>query len=89
MRVALSLIEKAVVTIIGEMKQRGMDSVPLDTDFHWNVPSVFIYDSYNEPAQLDIGQLTGDYETLKLAQEANKLIMYNIKKCIRNIEILT
>lgn len=79
MQVDLSLLEKAVVTILGEMKRRGIDSIPLDADFYWNLPSEAIYDPYNEPNQLDIGQLTDDYETLKLAQETDRLIGYNLK----------
>lgn len=43
MQLDLSLIEKAVSTIFSEMKQRGVDSVPLDTDFYWNVPSECIF----------------------------------------------
>lgn len=79
MQVDLNLLEKAVVSILREMKLRGVEHILLDADFYWNVPSEFIYDPYNEPNQLDIGQLEDDYETLKHAHETNKLSGYNLK----------
>lgn len=89
MQVDLSLLEKAVSTIFSEMKRRGIDSVPLDADFYWNVPSESIYDPYNEPNQLDIGQLEDDYETLRLAQETDKLMGYNLKNVSAIIRYLS
>lgn len=79
MKVDLDLLEKAVVSILSDMKQRGLDSVQLDADFYWNVPSEFIYDPYNEPSHLDIGQLEEDHETLRCAQEKDKLTGHNLK----------
>ncbi|MEX6177324.1 hypothetical protein AB6G03_10215 [Providencia hangzhouensis] len=57
MKIELSLLEEAIVAIFKEMKVQGMDNIDLDADFYWNVPSESIYDIYNEPTQLDIGQL--------------------------------
>jgi len=79
MQIDLSLLEKTIVTIFSEMKKRGLDHIPLDADFYWNVPSEAIYNPYDEPNQLDIGQLEDDYETLRLANDADKLIGYNLK----------
>ncbi|ROP60165.1 hypothetical protein EDF81_3001 [Enterobacter sp. BIGb0383] len=87
MQVDLDLLEAAIATIFSDMKQRGIDSVQLDSDFYWNVPFKCIYDPYNEPSQLDIGQLEEDYEALKHAQETDKLTGYNLKNISFNNEI--
>ncbi|MGJ3353240.1 hypothetical protein [Providencia sp. Je.9.19] len=79
MKIELSLLEEAVVTIFKEMKEQGVDDIDLDSDFYWNVPSEFIYDVYNEPPRLDIGQLEDDYETLCKAKEKELLVKYNLK----------
>lgn len=68
-----------MITILEDLKKRGIDNVPLDADFYWNVPSDAIYDPYNEPSQLDIGQLENDYETLLNAKKTGSLIGYNLK----------
>lgn len=79
MKVELDFLEKVVASIFREMKMRGIDGVQLDADFYWNVPSESIYDPYNEPGQLDIGQLEEDYETLRFAHKTDALIGYNLK----------
>jgi hypothetical protein len=79
MQVDLDLLENAISDIFNEMRKKGLSSIPLEADFYWNIPSEFKYDPYNEPNQLDIGQLEDDYDTLCQAQNANKLMGYNLK----------
>lgn len=49
MKIELSLLEDAIVTIFNEMKEQGVDNIDLDADFYWHVPSESVYDIYNEP----------------------------------------
>jgi hypothetical protein len=44
MQIELSFLEKIVNTIFLEMKRRGMDSITLDEDFYWNIPSESLFD---------------------------------------------
>ncbi|TCB95888.1 hypothetical protein E0L21_24355 [Kosakonia quasisacchari] len=79
MQIDLTLLEKVVTEIFTEMKNRGIDSVPLDADYYWNIPSEALYDPYQDPNQLDLGQLQDDYETLRLAHATGSLVSYNLK----------
>lgn len=79
MKVKLNILEEAVITIFNEMREQGVDNIDLDSDFYWNVPSESIYDAYNEPAQLDIGQLEDDYAILYEATEKSLLVRHNLK----------
>ena len=79
MKIKLNLLEEAVITIFNEMKEQGIDNIDLDSDFYWNVPYASIYDVYNEPTQLDIGQLEDDYEILYEATEKALLVRHNLK----------
>jgi hypothetical protein len=38
-----------------------------------------IIDPYNDPNQLDIGQLAEDYEILRLAHSQHSLVSHNLK----------
>ena len=79
MKIELSLLEEVITTIFNEIKEQGMNSIDLDADFYWHVPSESNYDIYNVPAQLDIGQLEADYEMLCKAKENELLVKYNLK----------
>ncbi|WP_455812467.1 hypothetical protein [Pseudomonas graminis] len=79
MKIEFKKLEEIMINILGELQKRGIDNVPLDADFYWNVPSDAIYDPYNEPSLLDIGQLEDDYETLLNAKKTDSFIGYNLK----------
>lgn len=79
MEMDLNVLEKTIITIFGEIKKRGINCISLEADFYWTVPSESICDIYNEPNQLDVGQLEDDYEILRLAHETDQLMGYNLK----------
>ncbi|HEJ9057551.1 hypothetical protein [Serratia fonticola] len=79
MNIDINKLEEILTAILEELKARGIASVPLDADFYWNIPSEAIYDTYNEPSELDIGQLEDDYEMLLSAKNKGKLVGYNLK----------
>ena len=79
MNIELNVLKDTINTIFDEMKADGIESIKLDFDFYWNVPAESLYDIYNDPQQLDIGQLEDDYRTLCEAKEKDILVRYNLK----------
>ncbi|ETT01098.1 MULTISPECIES: hypothetical protein [Providencia] len=79
MNIDLNVLKDAINTIFDEMKKHGIESIKLDSDFYWNVPSESLYNIYNDPQQLDIGQLEDDYKMLCEAKEKDILVRYNLK----------
>lgn len=75
MNINLNVLEDVIHSIFEEMKKNGIESVKLDSDFYWNVPSDALY---NEP-KLDVGQLEYDYDVLLKAKENEILMRYNLK----------
>ena len=49
----------------------GYSSVELDKDFYWHVPTAALYDQYEPPEGLDVGQLSEDWEKLQSIQESS------------------
>lgn len=84
MEIDLDILESAVRKIFSDMRSRGINSVPLEADFYWNIPPEGLYDPYNMPAELDLGQLEEDYENLVQTKEKDLLIGYNLK----NVSVL-
>ncbi|MEQ4674211.1 hypothetical protein ABN063_06570 [Providencia vermicola] len=79
MKIELELLEECIMTIFHEMKSQNINTINLESDFYWNVPSESIYDIYKEPIQLDVGQLEDDYKTLCQAKEKDILVRHNLK----------
>ncbi|EDF8720540.1 hypothetical protein MKU92_004784 [Salmonella enterica] len=78
MELDLDLLEEIVVNMFTKMKIQGITS--LDADYYWDVPSKDIYNVYDEPEQLDIGQLSEDYEFLCNAYKGGYLVQHNFNK---------
>jgi len=79
MNIKISEIEECLNEIFQDLKSRGIDEISLLADFYWNIPSEAIYEPYNEPPQLDIGQLEDDYLSLLNARDRKKLTGHNLK----------
>lgn len=50
--------------ILKHLEEDGIKSVELESDYYWNIPKEYLYDSYEEPKELDMGQLYDDMEFL-------------------------
>lgn len=80
MNIELDRIEKFFNLIIKELKGNGIDNIPLDYDFYWNIPSDLLYDLYNEPKELDMGQLSEDYQFLSYSINQDIVTSSNLRK---------
>jgi hypothetical protein len=77
LRVELELLERLCRRIITTMSQAGITYVDLDRDYYWNIPTEEVYDPYNDPNQLDIGQLSDDWaELLAILNEEREPLPY-------------
>ncbi len=74
----LDLLEKIIVNIFSKIKEQNI--IPLDVDYYWEVSGEEIYDIYQKPEQLDIGQLSEDYTFLCEAYRGNFLVQPNLRK---------
>lgn len=78
MELDIDLLEKIVMDIFAKIKKQGVTS--LDADYYWDVPGKDIYNTYDEPEKLDIGQLSEDYELLCTAYKGGYLVQHNFRK---------
>ena len=80
----LNTLENIVKKVFSNMRSRGIREITLDSDFYWDIPTELLYDPYNEPKELNIGQLEEDYDVLKQSSQKNILVGHNLK----NISVL-
>lgn len=78
MELDINLLERIVLRMFIDLKKQGV--VSLDSDYYWDVSGKDIYNAYNKPKLLEIGQLSEDYEFLYTAYENEYLVQHNFKK---------
>ncbi len=66
-----------------------IEKIDLDEDYYWNVPTSDLYDPRSKPSELDLGQLSDDWEfllkTLDDKDQAVSLMLTHLAPLLRYI----
>ena len=65
MQVSVSELRAMTEKLFLHLERKDYSSVELSTDYYWNIPKEFRYNPYEEPKDLDLGQLTDDWANLR------------------------
>jgi hypothetical protein len=65
MTVKLSEFQRVLTALFSHLQRQGVTRVEVEQDYYWNIPSTELYDPLTDPHDLDLGQLTDDWERLK------------------------
>ncbi|HYH81564.1 MAG TPA: hypothetical protein VEX86_17295 [Longimicrobium sp.] len=65
MQIRIAELREVSEVLFRHLEQNGVDQVDLAQDYYWNVPAGERYDPYQQPAGLDLGQLTDDWRELQ------------------------
>lgn len=78
----IDIKELAQITqqLLAEFTKANGDVLPLEKDCYWEMSSNEIYNPYQEPKELTLGQLSEDWEGLKRAVASNSIISYDLQR---------
>ncbi len=65
MRLELAKLRSAMEILFDHLEEEGYDSADISSDFYWHVETAELYDPYNEPRELTLGQLSFDWTRLE------------------------
>jgi hypothetical protein len=65
MDINVSDLRKVCAVLLDHLEATGNAHIRVDWDHYWNVPKEERYDKYDSPKNLDLGQLTYDWERLQ------------------------
>ena len=64
MQVSVSRLRTVSEQLFLHLEKKGYSSVELSADYYWHIPKELRYNPYEEPKELDLGQLTDDWANL-------------------------
>lgn len=69
MKIKVNELEKVLKILISELKEHNGEEIEIDKeDFYWSITKDELYNPYEEPKKLTMGQLSDDFEHInKLA----------------------
>jgi hypothetical protein len=60
MRVKISKLRDIANNLFQHFEATGLDEISLSRDYYWWIPKEAIYDPYNQPESMSLGQLSDD-----------------------------
>ncbi|WP_394844210.1 hypothetical protein LZC95_45050 [Pendulispora brunnea] len=77
MKVEVSKLRTAIGKLLEHLEETGHGVVEIPVDFYWSIPAEKIYDAYEKPTELTIGQLSDDWaEIEKIADGRSEPVNY-------------
>lgn len=78
MSINLDELNRILDKLFAHLKKNGVNDIELTKDFYWYISENQVYNPYNKPTELTLGQLTDNWnELIKTLEEDNDLIAYN------------
>jgi hypothetical protein len=79
MKVELSELRRAANRLFDHLEQQGVQRVEFTHDHYWSVPREARHNLYEEPRQLEVGQLSEDLANLRsLSSASESVISYGL-----------
>lgn len=77
MNIDVSELRIIIGKLFSHLENNGFDSVEITEDYYWNIPEEQKYNVLKNPSELDVGQLTDDWEFLrKIGEDDDHTIAY-------------
>ena len=79
MKVTTEEMRRAANILIDHLENLGEREIVIDDDFYWNIPETEMYNPYERPVNLDMGQLSDDLEEIrKLIAKKSLCVSYGL-----------
>jgi hypothetical protein len=89
MKIRISDIENITLLLLSKLRAEVGEDVVVSKDFYWDIPQEEIYNPYEEPKNLTLGQLSDEYdEILRLKRTGDDAMAYDLKRLSAILRIL-
>jgi len=66
MKIKIVELETATQKLFEHLKELGIESVELDKDYYWDIEAEDLYNPYQQPKDIGLGQLYDDWEEVQI-----------------------
>ena len=65
MKVTVSEVRRVTELLCRHLEETGRDEIDVSEDYYWMIPKEEVYDPERDPNELDLGQLSDDWNELQ------------------------
>ncbi len=90
MKVKIDELQKTVTLLLSNLKAQKGNEIELENDFYWDISSDELYEPYNGPKTISMGQLSNDLiEIDRLSEAEDEAIPYDLKRIAEILKALS
>ena len=89
MRVSIEEIEKVVSLLLSKLRESKGNEIELNNDFYWDISAEELYNPYEEPKNITLGQLSDDLVEIQRLNKSDDAIAYDLKRLASILKALS
>jgi hypothetical protein len=90
MKINIDELQLILSQLLSRLKESKGADIELNNDFYWDIPSEELYNPYQEPKELTLGQLSDDWQEIKrLTDNQLDSIPYDLKRVSNILKALS
>ena len=89
MKVNIEQIESITMLLLLKLRESKGNEIELNSDFYWDVSKEELYNPYEKPKNITLGQLSDDLDELQRLSKSNNAIAYDLKRVASIIKALS
>ena len=80
MKVKIDNLEKIISLLLKKLKSSKGNEIELDNDLYWAISSEELYNPYEEPKNITLGQLEDEVNEIMRLMDTDDAIIYDLKR---------
>jgi hypothetical protein len=88
-KVKIDDIEKVTLLLLSKLKESKGNEIELNNDFYWDISEEELYNPYQEPKNITLGQLSDDLEEIQRLINSDDAISYDLKRLASILKVLS
>lgn len=80
MKISIDEIQKITSLLLSRLKESRGNEIEITNDYYWDISDEELYNPYEEPKNITLGQLSYDIEEIQRLINSDDAIMYDLKR---------
>lgn len=79
-RISIDEIQKITLLLLARLKESRGVEIEIKSDYYWDISDEELYNPYEEPKNITLGQLSDDIEEIHRLANSDDEVMYDLKR---------
>jgi len=90
MKVNIDELNKIITLLLSNLRNNKGNEVELKNDYYWDISKDQLYNPYDDPSEISLGQLSDDLnEIYRLSSSQDEAIPYDLKRVAEILKALS